>query len=88
MKFSRASSRVKILQFCDVSGTDSVPETSENFNILTRLLARETFVGLIRLFMVRCLLHTNDSSIEHKPKIVCAENTKSNDLALLTYAKV
>jgi hypothetical protein len=44
MKFSRASTSVRILKFSKVSETDSVPETLENFNILTRLLARENFI--------------------------------------------
>jgi hypothetical protein len=38
MKFSCASSHVKILKF-SVSETDSVPEMLENFNIVTQLLA-------------------------------------------------
>ena len=48
MKFYRASSHVKGLKFSDVSGTDSVPETLENYNILTRLLARKNFVEFCR----------------------------------------
>jgi hypothetical protein len=48
MKFYRASSHVKVLKFSDVSGTDSVSEMLENFNILTPLLARENFVEFCR----------------------------------------
>jgi hypothetical protein len=44
MKSSWATSRVKIFKKYDVSGTESVPETSCFLNILTWLVAREDFI--------------------------------------------
>jgi len=64
MEFSRAESRVKILRFSDISGTNSVhsftpqhsedgmefaPERSANLNILTRLSARENIIEYTHL---------------------------------------
>jgi hypothetical protein len=43
VKFSQASSRVKMLRFSNVLGTESVPKTLD-FNILTWLLAQENFI--------------------------------------------
>jgi hypothetical protein len=44
MKFPQTSSRIKILKYFSISGTQSVPETLKNYNILIRLLAQENII--------------------------------------------
>jgi len=44
MKYFRANNRFKVSKFSDVLGTESVPETLQNFQTLTRLSAREDLI--------------------------------------------
>ena len=61
INLSRTSSRVKWFKIHDVSGTNSVPETSCILNHLTRLEARESFIQSCRreIFKFLCSLHWN-----------------------------
>ena len=45
MEYSLADSRVKVWNSSNTSGMESVPTALENFHTLTRLSAREDFVG-------------------------------------------
>ena len=67
---------MKILKFSDVSGTDSIPETVENFNILTWLLARKYVIEFCRRGSIKTYEYIcwGCSSCECLPKHDLIEN--------------
>jgi hypothetical protein len=88
MKSSRASSRVNMLKCSSVSRTNSVPifrvpgsnwcylelvpETLEQFNALTRLLARENFIVLFSDACVSVMLGVEAEGKDNREPIsVC-----------------
>jgi hypothetical protein len=68
MKRSRADSRVEI-------GIDVAPETSENFHILTRLSARESFIEFCHRDSFRtCTYKSLFVQVIHSICVICGKN--------------